>query len=159
MWRGRAKKDKQPGQGVSSSSADLVRAYVVDGVGTEGSALDRDRTDQEFLSTLLTMAVLKRFDAEMDPRQVGVFVSEFNSRAPSCERIRPRVSEALIRAALGEVHLLSFVSSEEIFEAMPLLIRCLVRDLSLTDGEVDKLLYAAGRWATVVKAFSLMDDD
>jgi hypothetical protein len=161
-FRGRrtgGRQEKGPSEEwLAAASAEIIRSYIIDSPveSTRGEHGARG-ADPEELAAALVILVLKRFDVEADSRAVGKFISDYNRRSVAADRLPPRDSEALIRAILGDAHLLDFISKSSARAATPLLLKCLVKDMSLSSGDVDVMLQGADRLAYYARMFAIHD--
>jgi hypothetical protein len=89
-------------------------------------------------------AVRRKFSPDSDVREISRWVARLRDALLEADvHIRPRESEALVRAVLGEGHLAGRLTGEEMGDTVVALLPEMVRDLRLSPADVDLLVQEA----------------
>jgi hypothetical protein len=92
------------------------------------------------------LAVSRRFSPSCDVRELTRFVIDCRARYPDeADDVPVREGQALVRAALGETVLLSFISQQTTNDLCLTLVVWVLRDLELPRDELCALLTEAAR--------------
>lgn len=93
------------------------------------------------LCAAFVIAVHRRFSSASDLREVGRFIAQLHRELVA--DLAPRETEAMVRAALGETHLLESVEPEDAVRAAWAVLLGIVKDLGSSRAEIEALIQGA----------------
>lgn len=138
--------------------SNLREGVIDDDIAQAAREWDNDNKPAlEFiLSSALTLAIRKRFPSDVDIRQVTTYIRELSQRKFPGESVDLHAAEVQIRIALGELYLANEVDIGALTEVDADFLLELIRDLRLSESELDALIAQAEQLAQNATAAGLV---
>ncbi|MER7166451.1 hypothetical protein ABT336_10360 [Micromonospora sp. NPDC000207] len=137
---------------VRTELSDLIRAMARRDWSTVDQLLDTLETSgwqggSQVIGAAFAIAVNDRFASGHSPTEVARYVTETRAQFPASESLSALEMEGLVRAALGETHLVEHMSPETALQIQIVLLGKLLRDRSMTEDQLEDFVADVERTA------------
>jgi hypothetical protein len=114
--------------------------------GTGAAPSGRMKLDGRLVAAVFDAVVAEKFSSTTDIREIGYFLLDYGLRYPKeSAKVPIREGQALVRIHLGEPEMLAYISKSVAPEAILWISVWLLRDLSISNGDLTTFLNGIAR--------------
>lgn len=138
-----------------SDDLDLLRSVVTKGAEVPESSIERLGRQRVFTLLLAgtAVAVERRFGSRADTRGIAELIEDLKERfSAKAHDIDPLITEAVVRAGLGEPELLTEITNDDMTSMMVLVTYAIINQDHSTPAQLEDFCAEALRFADTLTA-------